>query len=98
MRERVEQLPAALDRGRALRQRGFERPACSGTEAGDALALPADAAAMRIGIRAQAGGEPRRCIREPLAPAQPRDGLRALSSLAERNDELGATADAAAQN
>src|SRR5258708_18160208 len=92
MRKRVEQLPATLDRGRALAQRGIKRPARPRAEAGDAFALRSDAAAMRIGIRAQARGEPRRCIRQPLPAAQPRDRLRAFSPLAERNDELGATA------
>src|SRR5258707_14248012 len=98
MRKRVEQLPATLDRGRALAQRGIKRPARPRAEAGDAFALRSDAAAMRIGIRAQARGEPCRCIRQPLPAAQPRDRLRAFSPLAERNDELGATAHPTAQD
>src|SRR5207302_5964331 len=98
MGERVEQLAAMLDRGRALAQRGFERPARPRAEAADAFALRSDAAAMCIGIRAQARGEPRGCVCQPLAAAQPRDGLRASSPLAERNDELGATVDATPQD
>ena len=44
MGERVEQLPAALDRCRALPQRGIHRALRPLAERGDALALPADSA------------------------------------------------------
>jgi len=82
MGERVEQLPAALDRRRALAQQRIDRASRPLGQRGDALALPADAAAMSVGVRAQARGEAHVGRRQPLAPLPPRDVLRALCPLA----------------
>ncbi len=98
MGKRVEQLPAALDRRRALAQQRIDRASRPLRQRGHALALPADAAAMGVGVRPQARGEAHVGRRQPFAPAQPRDVLRAFCPLAQGRDQLAAAVHPRAQD
>src|SRR5262245_60952734 len=97
MRERIEQLSAALDRGEALTQQQPRRAFAALGERGHAFMLPRDAAAVGIGVGPQARGEARACRGQPFAPAVPCDVLGAPGALGQRGHQLAAAHDARAQ-
>ena len=97
MRQSVEQLCAAHKRRVAMRQQETYRPIAAPGQRNDALAAASDPGAMALGIGAQAHGQPRGGIGEPLAPACAADVLRAVRALRQAGNQLAATSDPCAQ-